>query len=164
MNQDAQRPVLDTEHAAFVQGGVTISVSSRDAAMRSSIARGVGCRVSADGSRVTLFLAGSASQKLVRDIAATRAIAVCFSQPSTHRTIQLKGSDAALTRVEPGDNAIIGRQLEGKLAELVPLGYTEALVRAVFHVGPDDVVAVTFTPAAAFAQTPGPNAGRRLEA
>jgi hypothetical protein len=164
MKTAARPPVLDAEHAAFIQGGVTISVSSRDAAMRSSISRGVGCRVAADRSRVTLFLAGLGAAKLLRDVAATRTIAVCFSQPSTHRTIQIKGSDAALATVEPGDLEIIGRQLDGRLGELVPLGYTDALVRAVFHAEPGDVVAVTFTPDAAFAQTPGPNAGRRLPA
>jgi len=164
MNRDATRPVLDAEHAAFIQGGVTISVASRDAALRSSISRGVGCRVTADRSRVTLFLAGTVAQKLLRDIAATRTIAACFSQPSTHRTIQLKGTDAALTPVEPGDVEIIGRQLAARLGELVPLGYPEALVRTVFHAEPDDIVAVTFTPDSAFAQTPGPNAGRKLAA
>ncbi|MCU0805104.1 MAG: hypothetical protein MUF79_08470 [Burkholderiales bacterium] len=164
MTQDARPPVLDAEHAAFVQGGVTISVSSRDAGLRASISRGVGCRVSADRRRVTLFVAGTGAQKLLRDIAATKAIAVCFSQPSTHRTIQIKGSDARIAAAEPGDLAIIERQLEARIAELVPLGYAEPVVRAVFHADPGDVVTVAFTPDAAFAQTPGPNAGRRLAA
>ncbi|MCX7893895.1 MAG: hypothetical protein N2544_16195 [Burkholderiales bacterium] len=164
MDRDAARPVLDAEHAAFVQGGVTVSVASRDAALHSSVSRAVGCRVSPDRRQVTVFLAGMGAQRLLRDIATTRTIAVCFSQPSTHRTIQVKGSDAEITRVEPGDLEIIGRQLVGKLGELVPLGYSEELVRSVFHADPADVVAVTFTPDAAFAQTPGPNAGRRLAA
>ena len=164
MDRDPPKPVLDAEHAAFIQGGVTISVSSRDEALHSSISRGVGCRVSADRTRVTLFLAGAGAQKLLRDIAATRTVAVCFSQPSTHRTIQLKGSDAALASVAPGDFDIIGRQLDARLGELVPIGYSDELCRAVFHAEPAEVVAVSFTPDAAFAQTPGPNAGRRLTA
>ena len=164
MSANPAPPVLDAEHAAFIQGGVTISVASRNAALDSSVSRAIGCRVAADRKRVTLLFAGAVAERLLADIATCRMIACCFSQPSTHRTIQLKGADAAIGTPQPGDLEIIARQLDWKVAELVPLGYPEVLVRCVFHGEPDDIVAVTFTPDAAFAQTPGPNAGRRLSA
>ena len=50
-------------------------------------------------------------------------IAVVFSQPSTHRTIQLKGRDARPTRVAAGDRAVVERTLAGWIQELTSIGY-----------------------------------------
>ena len=43
------------------------------------------------------------------------------------------------------------------------LGFGEAFGRALVDCNPADLVAVAFTPKAAFRQTPGPNAGAPLE-
>lgn len=156
------RSLLDPEDAAFVAGGVTISVASCDGARRPSVGRALGCRVAPDRSRMTLFLARQPNAPLLADIARSRGVAACFSEPSTHRTIQLKGDDAVVATVDARDLTLMQVQIDAKVAELVPLGYTERLVRNVFHGAADDVVAVSFTPAAAFMQTPGPKAGKPL--
>jgi hypothetical protein len=155
-------PLLDPEDAAFVVVGVTISVASRDDACRASVGRALGCRVAPDRSRVTLFLARAPNVPLLADLARSGAVSACFSQPSTHRTIQLKGADAAIGPVDARDLTLMRVQLDAKVAELVPLGFDEALVRSVFSGEPDDIVAVTFTPVSAFMQTPGPRAGKPL--
>jgi hypothetical protein len=154
---------LDAAHAAFVVGGVTISVASSDAAGRPSVGRALGCRVAPDRSRLTLFVARRPNGPLLADLARSGRIAACFSEPSTHRTIQLKGSDASLGPVDARDLTLMRVQIDAKVAELVPLGHEEALVRSVFHGEADDVVAVSFTPNAAFVQTPGPRAGAPLQ-
>jgi hypothetical protein len=155
-------PLLDPEDAAFVAGGVTISVASRDDACRPSVGRALGCRVAPDRSRVTLFLARTPNVRLLDDLVRSRAVSVCFSQPSTHRTIQLKGGDALIGPVDARDLTLMRVQIDAKVAELVPLGYEEALVRNVFSGAPNDIVAVSFTPTSAFMQTPGPKAGEPL--
>jgi hypothetical protein len=43
-----------------------------------------------------------------------------------------------------------------------PIGYDQAFVGTLLAYEPADLVAVTFTPTSAFAQTPGPQAGKRL--
>jgi hypothetical protein len=87
---------------------------------------------------------------------------VVFSQPSTHRTIQLKGTDATLGPLEPGGTALIDANIDALVKDVAPLGYSEIFVRTLLAYEPEDLVEVTFTPTSAFAQTPGPQAGKRL--
>ena len=155
-------PLLDEDHTRFVQGGVSINAASSGPGNVPAVSRALGCRVSADRRRVTVFLAASRSAALLEAIAASRRIAVVFSQPSTHRTIQLKGVDAARAGLEDGDWALIERCSEGFGADLAAAGYGEGLAGLLLDAEPADVVAVSFSPSAAFNQTPGPGAGRPL--
>jgi hypothetical protein len=92
----AKLPLLDAGTARFIEGGVSINASSRDANKTPSMARAVGCRISADRRSVTVLLAKSRAPELLDSITFCHQIAVVFSEPSTHRTIQLKGTDAAV--------------------------------------------------------------------
>jgi len=98
---------------------------------------------------------------LLDDIAANGMIAVVFSQPSTHRTIQLKGTDARLVAVTAADRAVAARHLGAWVEDLCRIGYTPEFANAL-RGHPERIVAIRFTPAAAFQQTPGPGAGQRL--
>jgi len=159
---DAAPPLLDEAHAGFIQGGVAIVAASRDGGNAPNLARAIACRVAPDRQRVTVFLSRSQSGTLLDDIRLNRTLAVVFSQPSTHRTIQLKTVDAAVVDLAPGDAARMAEHAELVIADLKLLGYGDALLRALFGHVPDDVSAVAFTPSAAFTQTPGPGAGARL--
>jgi len=154
--------VLDETHAAFIQSGVSVIVASRDALNTPTLVRAVACRVAPGGRRVTVFFPASQAAALVAALRATAPIAVVFSQPSTHRTIQLKGRDAAVVPLAAGDRERIAEQVELLVADLAAFGYPERVVRAFLDCAPDDIVAVAFTPAEAYAQTPGPGAGERL--
>jgi hypothetical protein len=154
--------VIDAQRSAFVTGGVSLITASRGPDNAPAIARAAGCRVSRDGRRITLFVSSSQGSALLEAVRATGAIGAVFSQPSTHITIQMKGSDAALGALEPGDAELVARYADAFAAEVCPLGFSEALVRALVW-APDDLVAVSFTPTSAFDQTPGPRAGTRLE-
>lgn len=162
MSPPADDPPLDAANAAFIRSGVMVSLASRDAQLVPSVARALGCRIAPDRRRVTAFLDAMQCPALLRDVRDTRAIAAVFSQPSTHRTIQLKGTDAALAPIEPGDPALIEANRAALVADMGPAGYDAAFVRTLLACAPADLVAVTFTPTAAFAQTPGPQAGKRL--
>jgi len=162
MKGDADRSTpLDADHAAFIQGGVSVIVASRNAQLVADVVRGCGCRVSRDRRQVTVLVEPSRAGTLLEDIAANGRIAVVFSQPSTHRTIQLKGSDASIVRVTPADRAVASRHLAAWKQELGSIGYTPDLAAAVRGAG-DRIAAIRFTPSAAFQQTPGPKAGQRL--
>jgi hypothetical protein len=153
---------LDAELAAFIQGGVSIHAASRDADCVPSIARALGCRVSPDRARITVFLLASHAGAMLADFRGNGAIAVVFSLPSTHRTVQLKGNDAALEDLHDGDWVIVARNREAFTADLVGVGYPHSLGRTLTAGTRGDIIAVGFTVSAAFLQTPGPSAGTPL--
>jgi hypothetical protein len=156
--------VIDESHVEFMMGGVSINVAARDAHNVPTLTRALGCRVSADRRCVTLLVPVSDGARLLDDVRANGAIAAVFSRPSTHQTIQLKGADARIVALEPGDAGLMERYVLALAADLAPLGHPEAYVRAMLGHDDDDVTAVSFTPSAAFNQTPGPVAGSPLGA
>jgi hypothetical protein len=155
--------LLDERAAAFLhRPGVSITAASRDERNVPRIGRCLGCRVTADRGRVTVFVASSQYAAFFDALRASQAIAVVFSLPSTHRTLQLKGSDAAIEPLAPGDAEIVERHVESFVDELAALGYSSEVVRACHWCEAAEVRAVSFTPTAAFEQTPGPDAGAPL--
>ncbi|MFZ5757148.1 MAG: hypothetical protein ACOY3X_09610 [Pseudomonadota bacterium] len=154
---------LTAEQAGFLGGPVSITVSSRDARRVPSVMKAVGCRVSADRREVTLLLEAEGARQLLNDIAATRQVAAVFSLPSTHRTLQIKGSDARTGALQPTDSALIEQHAQAFAADIIPLGYAREFALALHGVAPSaQCVAVTFTVEAVYAQTPGPGAGARI--
>jgi hypothetical protein len=152
-------PLLSAEHAAFITSGVSTLAASRDADHRPSVARAHGCRVSPDRHRVTVFIARPHAGTVLEDIARCGAVAVVFSFPPTHRTMQFKGEDAIVRAPHPGETDGFAAYVESFADIVEPLGYTREQIRTLFASPVDDFVAVEFTPSAAFDQTPGPKAG-----
>lgn len=139
--------------------GVSVQVASCDARLRPSVMRAMGSALDTGAGTVTVFISRRQGADLLRDIESSGRVAVMFSQPSTHRTVQLKATSATMRPAGPQDRAAIDRYVLGAVDEIVSVGYPPELVRAVFAARLDDLVAVTFTPGEAFEQTPGPNAG-----
>jgi hypothetical protein len=156
------QPVLNEKWATFIQGGVSITLASRDAQNIPTLVRAVGCRVEENRQRVMIFIAGSQGEPLLKAIRSTGTVAAVFTQPSTHISLQLKGSDAVLTRARAADVRCSKTQQDAFVADTSSIGYPEDLIRAVFWSDPADLMVVTFTPIAAFLQTPGPRAGESL--
>lgn len=154
--------ILDAANARFICSGVSINAASGRAGALPSLARAVGCRISADHRRITLLLASTPAAALLDDIRRSGAIAVVFTQPSTHRTVQLKGVDARIVPPEAGDDALTRSYTEAFVIELAPLGHPAEVVRSLLAFAADDIVALEFTPSSAFSQTPGPSAGEPL--
>ncbi len=155
--------LLSPEHIAMVDRGVSVIVASRDAALRPSIMRGAGSAISADGTQVTVFLRRSQSRQLMQDIEAGGGLAVVFSEPPTHRTLQLKARQASLRPASPTDQPQLARYLASMQCELAQVGYGPEFAAAMLSAPLEDVVAVQFTPESAFDQTPGPRAGIPLD-
>lgn len=156
-------PLLDEARADFITHHVAMNVASCSAARVPSVVRAHGCRVSADRRRVTLFVSVPRATALLADLRAGGAIAAVFTLPRTHETLQLKGAGANTAPLEHGDPARIRAYVESLVEELCRVGYKESLVRAVMSSADEESVGLTFEPTAAFVQTPGPNAGSRLE-
>jgi len=155
---------FDPDHLRFMAGGVSINTASSSGSGLPSQCRAFGCRVDGAGRRITVFLAGPQAADLLRDVRHSRALAVVFSDPPTHRTMQIKGRDARVEPLAPGDPAVVEAYRQAFVECLRPLGFTEAMVRALLDCPDAELVAVGFTPEAAFNQTPGAQAGAPLQA
>ena len=162
MNGIDTPPLIGDDHAAFVQGSVSIVAASCDAQRVPSIGRTTGCNVSPDRRRLTVFIAARQAPQLLADIGASGRIAVVFSRPSTNRSLQLKGDDARVRPLADGEPAIVARYVAAFGIEITPLGFGPEQARTLFACTDGDLVAVDFTPMAAFEQTPGPNAGTSI--
>lgn len=155
-------PLLSQEHVAFLGMGVSVNVATRDANFIPLVNRACGCRASVDRRQVTVFLSTLYAGALLEAVAQSGSIAVVISQPSTHRTLQLKGGDARVVAVEADDQPHFQTFREAFAADLASVGYPVEFAQAVVPEAGVGLVAVRFTPSAAFDQTPGRNAGQPL--
>jgi hypothetical protein len=154
--------LLSPDFVAMMARGVSVNVASRDAAMRPSLMRAVGSSVADGGRSITVYVSRRQSRQLVQDIAATGHIAAVFSEPSTHRTVQVKATRASLRNAVAADEAVLARYLASMEHEIQLVGHPPEVTRALLAHRLDDVVAITFEPELAFDQTPGPRAGTQL--
>jgi len=153
-------PVLDAGLCAFIRQGVSIGVATRDASLRPHVVRALGCRH--DGRRVVLFVPSGQAHAVLDDVAATGQVAVVFSQPSTHRTYQLKGRDACAVPLDEADRRLAFECSSAFAADLRSVGYSQAFTAALLRGLDDEIAGIAFTPAEAFEGTPGPRSGRPL--
>lgn len=156
------KPLLDAETIEFITRRVSMAIAGRSPDNVPSSVRGCGCRVAAGGRLVTVFVSRPQATALLRDIEANGAIAVVFSRPTTHRTMQFKGSDARAVPLAPGDAQLVAAFVGSFVVELAPLGHAAPFVHAVLGARSEDLAAIEFTPSDGFAQTPGPGAGAPL--
>lgn len=151
--------LLPADTLAMMRRGVSVNVGSRDANLRPSLMRAIGSALSEDGHVITVFLVRAQSRQLLQDIAATGRLAVVFSEPSTHRSVQVKASGAQVRNATPGDAAALERYALAMEQEIARVGFAPVMTRAMLAHRIEDVVAVSFTAEEAFEQTPGPRAG-----
>jgi hypothetical protein len=160
----AKPPLIGPEQAALLARPISANVATRDEAQRPHLTRAVGFRLWADLRRVTVFLNPATSGCVLDDLRANRQIAVVFSEPATHLTVQLKADDAVVAPPAPGDALHLRAYREAFAGALGALGYPAQVAQTILEVADADLVAVHFTPAAGFDQTPGPRAGQALAA
>lgn len=153
--------ILSEDIAAFCQSGISVivAVRGRDGTPVAGLA--LGCTIDTEGS-VRILLRRSANEALLDALIAGSRIAATFSRPADHRSIQLKGSDAALLDTMAADEEILAAQCIGMARELVDAGYSPAFAAGYCAYAFSDIVIVAFDPEQIFVQTPGPGAGSRL--
>lgn len=152
-------PLIPAHLLEMMERGVSANVASRDAQLRPSMMRAVGSLVEDGGRRITVYLARRQSRQLVLDIAATGHIAVVFSEPHSHKAVQVKASRAQLRNAAESDRPVLARYLASMKVAVARVGFRPELTRAMLAHDLDDVVAISFEPEQAFDQTPGAKAG-----
>jgi hypothetical protein len=153
---------LDPATAGFITGVTSMSIATRDAQLLPSVGKALGCTVGADRRSLTVFIDGEQSGGVAADIADGSPVAVVFSLPATHRTVQIKGGQATVAPATASQRVRARMHVDAIIEHLVPLGYAEAALRVHFSHDPTLLLAVRFAPSAVFAQTPGPRAGERI--
>lgn len=156
-------PLFDAEHAAFMQRGVSLSVGSCSTGNLPHVTRALGCWIAPDRRTVRILVSRRQSVEVLADIGKNAAIAVVFSDPSTLRTVQLKGRDATEEIASEDDAQVVAAYRHAFVKMLDPHGYDEAAVSTALAISRPDIVALRFTPCAAFTQTPGLGAGEALK-
>jgi hypothetical protein len=161
-NMNTDTPLLDEVLADFIQHHVSINVATRDAGNLPTLTRALGCRVSPDRRRITVFISVPRSEELLRNLRDNGAIAAVFSRPTTHQTIQVKASDATIVALEDGDRALMAAYGATFIEDIRQIGYQDPFASAMVSAVDEEAVGIAFTPTAAFVQTPGPAAGQPL--
>ncbi|HXE37438.1 MAG TPA: hypothetical protein VN639_03115 [Azonexus sp.] len=154
--------MLDSDNAAFILTGVSISLAACGSDRLPSMSRGMGCKLIDGGRQIGVFINSSQAADLLEHIRASGRVANVFSLPSSNRTLQLKGVDARILPFAADDLPIIAAHVADFVREVLPLGMSETVVRAIFACEAADLVTVVYSPSAAFTQTPGPKAGEPL--
>lgn len=154
---------LGPEPAALIERRVSIIVGTRDAALRPHVMRATGCRLSADRRRLLVLMPALSGADVLADLRANGRVAVVFSEPTTHRTLQVKGKDAVVDDPAADEQALVGPYRTRFADEIAQLGFGPTVAATLL--GRDEpLAAIRFTIAEAFEQTPGPAAGERLGA
>lgn len=159
---DPRPEALDPALAAFIVSRISMQIAACDGRGPATLVRGLGCRVSDDLRTVTVLMPRSQALPVLAAIAANGRVAVVFSEPESHRTVQLKGVDARIEAATADDEASLVPYAAAMAARLAPSRVPEAYSRTLLSASPGDLVAVCFTPSQAFGQTPGPRAGMPL--
>jgi hypothetical protein len=153
--------LIDRAWVPFLEGGVSIVLATAGDDLTPDLVQVVGCRVLIDG-RIVLSLSRAQGENVVESLLAGRPLAVTFSSPTTFRTLQITAARADVGPPTRADLDAHARYVEAFRAELAKVGFGGSYADAIVGTDVDSLVVVTFTPNAAFEQTPGANAGRPL--
>ena len=158
---DLSNAALTPDLATFCQSGVSIVAASRDGTGRPVVGRAVGCTINSE-ARVRILVRRSSNARLFQAVEERAPLAVTFTRPTTHRSIQLKAAGAQMAGLAPEDVAAAASQAAALRSELIEDGYTATFATGYCAFAADDLAALDFIPSEAFEQTPGPKAGTPL--
>src|SRR5262245_61236312 len=102
--------VLTSELAEFCQGGVSVVIAASTADGLPIAGRAKACRIMPDG-RMRIFLTEAINRPLFAAFDRGSPIAVTFSQPRNHRSIQVKARSVQRVALEEGDIEEVTRQI-----------------------------------------------------
>jgi hypothetical protein len=150
---------LSDELVDFVQSGVSILVATRDAQLLPQCLRGAGASVHGARDAFTLYLPEAVAERTLANLRDNGRIAVTFSRPIDHRSIQVKGTCISIRPCDERDGAVQERYRAAFVEQLHAVGMPRAVSRRIRF---QPSVAVVVKLAELYEQTPGPSAGRPL--
>lgn len=153
--------LLPDEILEFIQSGVSVIVGVVGADGRAQAGRALATRVESDGA-FRLMYPADGNAAITASAQSGGPIAVTFSAPLSHRTIQLKAGSSRAEQLDPEDRISVEHQIDAFAAILRVLGFPPPLVKSFCNNRSKSISVLSFVPQAAYEQTPGPGAGREL--
>jgi hypothetical protein len=147
------------ELSQVVLGGVAVVVATVGSDGRPVITRGWGLRYDAESSTLTLTVTAPSGSPTLANLESNGAIAVTVSEPATYRTVQVKGVVEHVGAPSEQERTWAHEHRDRFVEEVAKLGITSGADRLFLG----DLRLVSFRIGEFFDQTPGPDAGRRLE-
>ncbi|MGC3981067.1 MAG: hypothetical protein QM808_07415 [Steroidobacteraceae bacterium] len=126
--------------------------------------RAYACRMAADGPSITTWIKVEGNDAVLANIKNSGRLALVICNVESNKALQLKAIDARITDIRSDDYPRLLTYQQGFIAKTSSLGYPADVMRTHIHFRVDALVAVQFTPIAAFTQTPGPKAGTQVGA
>lgn len=156
----ASPTLVPSELVDFFEGGVSLLVGTCDEESKPEGTRAVGVCVAPDRAHLTVFLNQPNSERTVANLAVNPRIAVCFTRPIDHRTIQVKGRALRVRQTLDSEKPRLERYISAFCEALYLVGVTRAVGgRLAFW--PSQAVEIEIE--SLFVATPGPGAGERLK-
>jgi hypothetical protein len=152
---------LSDEIVAFIASGVSIVIGVVGPDGRAQTGRALAVRADGEGT-IRLIYPDEGNAAVVATARSGGPIAVTFSAPLSHRTIQIKGFSCKAEQLEPEDRISAEHQSNAFAAILRAIGYPSAFVQAFCDYGSTALCVLSFPAQAAFEQTPGPGAGQSI--
>src|SRR5262245_55633145 len=122
---------FDDEMAAFFAGGVSVCIASRNASLVPSIARAKSCRlIRSTPTRIRVVVSVAHAGECLEDVRASGMISAALSRPSTHRSLQFKGSDARIEALTEEDRASMALYETAFAASIGPLGFARTFTHS----------------------------------
>jgi hypothetical protein len=153
--------MLPEEHVTFVESGVSVLVGTRDAGMRPFGLRAMGAKVHADRKTLTVFIPDQTAERTLADLRDNGRIALTFTRPIDHRSMQLKGKAIAIRAATEDERPFLESYVEGWARHLEVVGLPRAIGSRLTYW---PATAVDVIVEASYHQTPGPSAGKCLTA
>jgi hypothetical protein len=158
----AEQLHLPDEVLDFIQSGVSVIVGVVGADGRAQAGRALATRI-VPGGTIRLMYPEEGNAAITHSAQSRGGpIAVTFSAPISHRTIQLKAASSRLERLEPEDRISVDAQVDAFAGVLRALGFPSPFIQSFCANRSRSISVISFVPDAAFEQTPGPGAGREL--
>jgi hypothetical protein len=148
--------VISSDLAAFLEGGVSIHIATRNDRLEPSGGRVAAVKVDADGTHVTAYLPKVAAAPIIDNLKGNRQVALGFGRPSDDRACQIKGVFVSARAVRAPERKLVDQQWEAFLADLAQIGFPKQVTEG-WKTWPS--IAIRLRVTALFSQTPGPGAG-----
>ncbi len=143
-----------------LEPGLSIIVGTVNAQGQPSTCRGIAIASRDDLATLTVYLPVATSQETIQNVALTKWVAVAATHPLDNSATQVKGiaTEARLAREDEG--VFVRERLGAFIGVLRAFGVPVRLAHSFNHW---PAFAITIRVEQVFEQTPGPNAGRRLQ-
>lgn len=152
--------LVDDDLKDLLESGVAVIVGTADATLRPHVHPGWGPRLLEDRRTIQLFLETARAAQALSDLAERDRVAVTIADPVSYRSVQFKGRYTGNAPATPEDEIWVQRHRDAFGSSTALIGDSPTAIRNVWMNG--TILRIDFEVEAAFDQTPGPHAGRRI--